>query len=129
MTTMDKELIEVFKEFDPDSKGYLNPRVMQKVLKHLGFNPSNKEIEQLIVDVDSSENGKIELDEFIEATKKLTNKTKEIQEGTHQRCRSNDVKKNNFKRLSKIITVYFQIQLKLQASIISIKSDAWRIFS
>ena len=82
MTSMDKELIEVFKEFDPDSKGYINPRMMQKVLKHLGFNPTNKEIEQLIVDVDDSENGKIELDEFIEATKKLTSKTKEIQEGT-----------------------------------------------
>ena len=78
---MDKEIIEVFKEFDPDSKGYLNPRVMQKVLKHLGFNPSNKEIEQLIVDVDVDSSGKIELDEFIEATKKLTDRTKEIQQG------------------------------------------------
>ena len=82
MSTMDKELIEVFKEFDRDSKGYLNPRVMQKVLKHLGFNPSNKEIEQLIIEVDVSENGKIELDEFIEATKKLTSRVKQNQEGT-----------------------------------------------
>ena len=81
MASIDKEIIEVFKEFDPNSNGFLKPRVMQKVLKHLGFNPSNKEIEQLIVEVDSSENGKIELDEFIEATKKLTNKTKQMQEG------------------------------------------------
>ena len=81
---MDKELIEVFKEFDSDSKGYINPRILQKVLKHLGFNPSDKEMEQLIVDVDESENWKIELDEFIEATKKLTCKTKQVQEGEYR---------------------------------------------
>ena len=81
MCSMKKKATEVFNEYDPHSKGYLDRRVMQKVLKHLGFNPSNKEIEQLIVDVDDSENGKIELDEFIEATKKLTSKTKKLQEG------------------------------------------------
>ena len=85
MANIDQDLIDMynegFKQFDPDSKGFIKPRVLQQALKHIGFNPSNKELEQLIVDVDCNGNGRIELDEFIQATKKLTDKTKAIKEG------------------------------------------------
>ena len=70
-----------FSMFDSDEKGFLKPRMLRKALKHVGFNPDGKQLEQLLIEVDLNSNGKIEFDEFLTLTDRLSTDSKNTEEG------------------------------------------------
>ena len=46
------DLREAFNVFDKDKDGYINPRKLGQVMKSLGWNPTEAEVQDLIVAVD-----------------------------------------------------------------------------
>jgi len=43
---------DAFQSFDKDSLGYLSTRVLSKLLKQVGENPSDAEVQDLMIEVD-----------------------------------------------------------------------------
>lgn len=59
------EMKEVFKIFDKDNDGFITNEEVGGLLRSLGRNPTEEEIQKLIKETDKNGNGKIEIDEFI----------------------------------------------------------------
>ena len=59
------EINETFKIFDKDKDGYITTKELGDVMKGLGQNPSEAELQNLINEVDIEGNGTIDLKEFI----------------------------------------------------------------
>jgi calmodulin len=55
----------VFKQFDEDKNGTISALEIQKLLKKLGDNLSDKELNEIIRGVDSDGDGKIDYEEFV----------------------------------------------------------------
>ena len=70
-----------FKSFDPNGKGFLKPRMIRQALKHVGFNPTESELDERLIAIDENENNKIEFEEFLALTTQLESKTKAKKEG------------------------------------------------
>jgi len=61
------ELIEAFKVFDVDGDGFITPDELMNAmehLQHLGEDLSQSEIEEMIKEADSENDGKLDFDEF-----------------------------------------------------------------
>jgi Ca2+-binding EF-hand superfamily protein len=61
----------VFKSFDKDNDGSIDTNELKTAMQRLGLTKDDKVIQQLIKDVDTNKNGKIEFDEFINVNKYL----------------------------------------------------------
>jgi len=59
------EINETFKIFDKDKDGYITTKELGDIMKGLGQNPSEAELQNLINEVDIEGNGTIDLKEFI----------------------------------------------------------------
>ena len=59
------ELKEAFNMFDRDKDGLVNYIDLGNVLKSQGFNPTNQELQDMILEVDDNEDNKINFDEFL----------------------------------------------------------------
>ena len=59
------EINETFKIFDKDKDGYITTKELGDIMKGLGQNPSEAELQNLINEVDIEDNGTIDLKEFI----------------------------------------------------------------
>jgi len=59
------ELEEAFAVFDTDGAGVINTRKLFRVMRALGQNPTEAEVQDLIDAVDDDGNGTIELEEFV----------------------------------------------------------------
>ncbi|KAG9245407.1 calmodulin-like protein [Calycina marina] len=64
-----------FTLFDADGDGTISIKELQEVMKSLGQNPTETEIEDMINEVDSDRNGTIDFDEFC---KMMTAPTKDV---------------------------------------------------
>ncbi|KAL3873879.1 hypothetical protein ACJMK2_036962 [Sinanodonta woodiana] len=60
------ELREAFSLFDKDGDGDISVKELGSVMKSLGQNPSEKELEDMIREVDVDGNGTIDFDEFLQ---------------------------------------------------------------
>ncbi|KAG0590187.1 hypothetical protein M758_1G077500 [Ceratodon purpureus] len=60
-----KDLVEAFKMFDRNGDGKISSKELGTVLRSLGENLSEVELEQMIRDVDADGDGEIDLQEFI----------------------------------------------------------------
>lgn len=60
-----QEFKEAFNLFDKDGDNTITTPELLTVMKSLGYNPSKDEVIEMIKDVDSNENGKIEFSEFL----------------------------------------------------------------
>ena len=77
-----KSYNQTFQSLDPENKGFLKPKMIRQALKHIGFNPTESELEERLVDIDQNENNRIEFEEFLELTNQLESKVKKAkQEG------------------------------------------------
>ncbi|KAK3599650.1 hypothetical protein CHS0354_029111 [Potamilus streckersoni] len=59
------ELREAFSLFDKDGDGDISVKELGSVMRSLGQNPSDKELEEMIKEVDVDGNGTIDFDEFL----------------------------------------------------------------
>lgn len=59
------EFKEAFNLFDRDLNGYIDKAELRMVMEKLGQNPTDKEVDRMLAGVDISENGRIEMEEFL----------------------------------------------------------------
>ena len=59
------ELNETFKIFDKDKDGHISTKELGDIMKNLGQNPSEAELQNLVNEVDIEGNGSIDLKEFV----------------------------------------------------------------
>ncbi len=59
--------------FDRDGNGSISTKELVTVLKSLGNNPTDQELEEMIEEVDEDRSGTIDFDEFIEMMAKKLN--------------------------------------------------------
>lgn len=64
------EYREAFNIFDRDGDGHIDKKELATVLRSLGHNPSSVEIDEIMKEVDTSNNGTIEFEEFIDVLDK-----------------------------------------------------------
>ncbi|XP_032236104.1 calmodulin [Nematostella vectensis] len=60
-----KCLNRVFNEFDHDSKGYILPSNIRRVLIKFNIDPNESEIEHMMEAADTNEDGKVDFEEFM----------------------------------------------------------------
>lgn len=60
-----KELKEAFVLFDKDGDGHIDRAELGTVMRSLGHNPSDSELQDMIHEVDTDGNGKIDFEEFL----------------------------------------------------------------
>ena len=61
----EEELLEPFKVFDKDNKGYITANELKDVLKALGEKFGDDEVEDMIKDGDNSIDGRLDYEEFV----------------------------------------------------------------
>ncbi|KAJ6796945.1 putative calcium-binding protein CML18 [Iris pallida] len=61
-----EEVEEVFKRFDADADGKITPAELGKVVRALGSEVSEREVEVMIEEMDSNRDGVVDLQEFSE---------------------------------------------------------------
>ncbi|XP_066915977.1 uncharacterized protein [Clytia hemisphaerica] len=67
-----QEYKEAFLEVDKDNNGKISTRELKNLLRSLGCNPTDLEIQEIINEVDANGNGTIDFPEFINLMKKMT---------------------------------------------------------
>lgn len=68
------EFKEAFSQFDKDGKGAISDKELVTVLRALGNNPTEEELETMIREVDEDGNGTIDFGEFLEMMARKLNK-------------------------------------------------------
>jgi len=77
-----REYNDAFCMFDVQNKGYIQSTELREMLKTIGFNPTDKDLENLTIVIDNDGNGQIEFDEFIDLIDRLETEEKVTKEGT-----------------------------------------------
>ena len=68
------EFKETFSLFDKDGDGTIDPKELGVVMRSLGQNPTEEELEEMVLEADSDGNGTIEFQEFLGLMVHLMNK-------------------------------------------------------
>ena len=61
-----RELRDAFMAFDRDNSGYITTKELGRCLRSMGLNPTDKELQRLVNEVDSDGNGKVDFHEFVD---------------------------------------------------------------
>ena len=64
------ELMNAFSKFDTDHDGVIGTPELKNVLRFLGHNPTDAELQELAYAMDTNESGTIDLPEFLQAMAK-----------------------------------------------------------
>lgn len=72
-----QEYQDAFQMFDKDGNGYITTRELKSLMRCLGCNPTDSELQQIVNEVDADGNGKIDLPEFINLMEKMAKPTEE----------------------------------------------------
>lgn len=67
------EFREAFEEFDKDGSGAISSKELLGVMRAMGQNPTEDELNNMVMEVDLDGNGTIEFPEFLEMMKKKAN--------------------------------------------------------
>ena len=72
----------MFAKYDKENKMYIQSIGLRDMLKTIGFNPTDNELETITIMIDADGNGRIELHEYIDLIDQLLTEEKEVKEGT-----------------------------------------------
>ena len=62
----DEELVEVFKTFDQQNRGFYDVNEMKQIMASNGENISDQEADQLFKDIDADQDGRISFEDFVQ---------------------------------------------------------------
>ena len=62
----DEELVEVFKTFDQQNRGFYDVNEMKQIMALNGENISDQEADQLFKDIDADQDGRISFEDFVQ---------------------------------------------------------------
>eukprot|EP00092_Neocalanus_flemingeri_P055917 GFUD01066222.1.p1 GENE.GFUD01066222.1~~GFUD01066222.1.p1 ORF type:complete len:150 (-),score=63.82 GFUD01066222.1:51-500(-) len=79
---LNAEFKEAFDEFDTDGSGAISSKELLGVMRAMGQNPTEDELNSLVMEVDLDGNGTIEFPEFLEMMKQKAN---EVDQGAELR--------------------------------------------
>ena len=60
-----KEYTQAFEVFDKDKDGKISRQELKTIMRSLGQNPSDDDIEEMMLSVDKNQDGQISYDEFM----------------------------------------------------------------
>eukprot|EP00794_Sanderia_malayensis_P020287 gene20286-22273_t len=66
------EYNDAFQAFDKDANGFITTKELKSLMRCLGCNPTDSELQQIINEVDADGNGKIDFPEFVQLMEKMT---------------------------------------------------------
>jgi len=72
-----REYNDAFQAFDKDGNGYITTKELKSLMRCLGCNPTDSEVQQIINEVDADGNGKIDFPEFVQLMEKMMKPTDE----------------------------------------------------
>ena len=82
-----KEYQDAFEMFDKDKDGAITARELGNMMRSIGQNPTDEEVNAMIKEVDLKSDGKIELDEFIILMSRNSQILKQrMKSSTHSEC-------------------------------------------
>ena len=82
-----KEYQDAFEMFDKDKDGAITARELGNMMRSIGQNPTDEEVNAMIKEVDLNSDGKIELDEFITLMSRNSQILKQrMKSSTHSEC-------------------------------------------
>lgn len=64
-TSVDERLTQMFKTFDKDSSGTIDANELQQMLLYMGVSTTEREVKDMIAQVDKNGDGDIDLEEFL----------------------------------------------------------------
>lgn len=91
-----KELKQAFVLFDKDNDGHIDRAELGTVMRSLGHNPSDDELQDMIHEVDTDGNGKIDFDEFLTMMGRRTAAPEDGEEEMRQAFRILDADCNGY---------------------------------
>lgn len=62
---MDEELVEAFKTFDKNNKGYYTVEELKEVMHHYGEKISDEEVKLMFEETDLDHDGKVTFEDFV----------------------------------------------------------------
>jgi len=74
------EFKEAFDEFDKDGSGSISTKELLHVMRSIGQNPTEDEINELVMESDMNGDGTLQLNEFIEMMKKKSSESDQTEE-------------------------------------------------
>lgn len=91
-----QEAEEVFRDLDRDGNGFIDESELATALRRVGLNPSLKEIQSMIGEVDSDGNRKLDFDEFLRYVKHTYKDPDEIRCNLTEAFKIFDANKDGF---------------------------------
>ena len=76
-----QEFHDAFCMYDKENVGYIFSHELRDMLKTIGYNPTDRTLENLTITIDSDGNGKIDFSEFIDLIDKLDTEEKNLKDG------------------------------------------------
>ena len=73
----------MFSKYDKEGKMYIQSIGLRDMLKTIGFNPTDNELETITIMIDADGNGRIEFHEYIDLIDQLMTTEKEETEGRY----------------------------------------------
>lgn len=76
-----EEFHDAFLMFDKQSRGYVLFEQVNDLLRTLGYNPREKLLQKILIDVDEDDNGQMDFHEFVALIDKLETCERNTKEG------------------------------------------------
>ena len=73
----------MFCKYDKEQKSYLPSTGLRDMLKTIGFNPTDEQLEKITIEADADGNGRMEFHEYIDLIDKLITEEDETREGIY----------------------------------------------
>lgn len=103
----------VFREFDKDKNGFISAQELGTALRMLGLNPTMKEVQNMINEIDQNGDGMIDFDEFLAFLKRSYKKPDEVKMELKKAFQVFDLNKDGFISRAELQSVLTKMGEKL----------------